>query len=104
MEFIVADETEQTQAVQVLGPFPGEVYRLIVDGCRVPYVELHRQGGTEFDWCLVVDGRFAADVNEEEIMRWAYAFANAMAVSAGYTNHGPNSLPCNPHAQQVREL
>ena len=45
-------------------------------------------------WC---DDRFGITVPESEVERWAWFLANAMAVAAGYTSHGPNSRPINRH-------
>ncbi|MCI0731011.1 MAG: hypothetical protein L0332_30380 [Chloroflexi bacterium] len=90
-----------TPVVQIIGPFRGGVYRLVVDGCQVPHIELHRPINAPQGWELVVDDRFAADVSEDEVLRWGYVLANAMAVSAGYTCHGPNSQPYNLFKRQV---
>lgn len=80
-----------------------------MNGCTVPHIELLKPGGVsegfEFDYTLLIDGRFAALVKTDELLnQWGYALANAMAVAAGYTHHGPESKPRNRFATLAIEI
>lgn len=75
---------------------------LEVDGEIVPYINLFEHPDGHFSLALDRPGGHSPlcgmDVaTEEELERWAYFLANAMAVAAGRTSHGPNSRPHNPH-------
>lgn len=103
---------------------PHPKYRLVVEDHDVPYLELMqwvvpsdpkalksylaqfedrsphlveamRQGQRIFD--LQLDNRYGCTVTEGELERSAWFWANAMAVSAGYTGHGRTSRPINRH-------
>lgn len=93
-DFVVAPE----QNVKIIGPFRGDIYRLAVEECQVPYVHLYKRGDApDFEWTICLDNRFEIDTTGDEITRWAWLMANAMAISAGFTYHGPNSEPMNRH-------
>lgn len=80
-----------------VGPFPEEI-RLVVDGYQVPHIAARKNGD---GWTLVLDGRYAIDVTEDEVERWLWWVANAMAVAAGYTSFGEHSAPLNPFRRQL---
>lgn len=98
-----AAEAMLSPATELLGPIPGRAtYRLVVNGCVVPYVFLYQEPErAPYDWTIVVDDRWAADVTHDEVMRWGYIFAQAMAVAAGYNYCGPDSQRVSPFARQV---
>lgn len=85
---------------EIVGPFRGDIYYLSVDGCKLFGVHLYKRTDTKEDWAICVDDRFEIDANNDEILRWGYLLANAMAVSAGFTYHGPDSKPLNSHRVQ----
>jgi hypothetical protein len=100
-----------SQQVEIVGPFtPGNIYYLVVEGCKVPHIQLfkneHPQNDweREFEWYLVLDGRFGQFANEKDIIYWATWLANAMAVAAGFTYHGPNSKQMNLFAYKMTGL
>lgn len=73
---------------------------LQVDGQEVPYITgFEHEGEHAGRVSLTLDGRFGMDTTVEELGRWAWFMANAMAVSAGRTSHGPNSYVRNPHGR-----
>jgi hypothetical protein len=53
--------------------------------------------GGERVFNLDLDGRFGHTCIESELFGWTFFLANAMAVSAGYTSHGPSSRRINRH-------
>lgn len=77
---------------------------LIVDGHEVPHITVNesedRKRGEAMYW-LNLDRRFGVHVAESELGRLAPFLANAMAVTAGFTCHGPNSSVRNPHGPSV---
>jgi hypothetical protein len=79
--------------VEYTGPFALPEYRLTVGGYKVPYIMGKKnKDGT---WFLSLDGRFGIDTTEEEISKWIWFVANAMAIAAGYSCFGPNSIHRN---------
>jgi hypothetical protein len=78
--------------------------RLLVDGYPVPYIEVHKVDEPGFTGdafgkaMLTLDNRYATQaVRWDEFWRWAWFLANAMAVAAGYSSHGPNATRVNRH-------
>lgn len=80
--------------VELVGPFTDDRWYLSVEGCKVPNLYMRKNGDV---FTIIFDDRFAMDTNEDEINRWGWLFANAMAVSAGYTKHGFGSAPLNKY-------
>jgi hypothetical protein len=89
---------------------PGR-YRVVVDGFPVPHLTAAKLGADEVERCglshngdafgwavLTLDDRY-----QTKAMQWgefwpmAWFMANAMAVAAGYSSHGPNATRINPH-------
>jgi hypothetical protein len=91
-------EEGTTKTVEIAGPYlsVNDIHYLVVNGCRVPYIELWQHDNGV--WGLNVDGRFGSDFTKDEIEKFGYILANAMAISAGYTHHGPNSQLMNRHS------
>lgn len=69
--------------------------RFAVGGVEVPYIEAVR--GNDGRISLVLDHRLGITTTEDELGRWAWFLANAMAVAGGRTSHGANSWLRNPH-------
>jgi len=84
------------------GPFSGEYYVATVDGYKVPFVELRKVD--ENNWDLLLDGRFSVQASGDEIQRWLWIVANAMAISAGYSCFGENSKKLNPYKRKIISL
>ena len=80
-----------------VGPF-GEYYRVRVGNFEVPYIEAHK---TKDGWSLTLDHRFGVDMSDDELQRFMWWIANAMAIAAGYTSFGENSKPSNPFKTQL---
>ncbi len=73
-------------SVDTIGPFYARYYKLSVSGYQVPYIVVYpTQDG---QWDLTVDNRFTATFTQEEIEKFGWILAHAMAVSAGYVCHG----------------
>lgn len=68
--------------------------KLVVDGVVVPHIALSDDIDGE-TW-VMVDNRFCQPIPTELLLDgWGWLLAQAMAVAAGYTSHGPNSRPIN---------
>lgn len=84
--------------VEIIGPVVQEPrFDLAVDGVVVPHVHgvpAEKDGELYLEVRRVLFGPWT----REEVLALAPLLARAMAVSAGYTHHGPESRPDNPHA------
>jgi hypothetical protein len=78
-----------------------EQTRAIIDQTIVPYIDIVRPQADDDDWHVILDDRFGVDCTEEELHRWLPFVANAMAVAAGRSSHGPNSFPINRHGEPI---
>ena len=69
-----------------------------IDGYLVPRIEVGEDPATG-KWCLWLDQRYGTEpVDIEELHRWLPMIANALAIGAGYSCHGVNSVwRPNPH-------
>jgi hypothetical protein len=83
-------ETGPKVAVAYL-PFGGDT--IVCDGHLVPYIKAHP---SKERVSFVLDGRFGIDVPPSLADQFVAFVANAMAVAAGYSCHGENSVPANP--------
>ena len=97
-------KVDEDLVVEIAGPYArtSDAFRLIVNGCKVPYIQLYKYDNGNL--MLIIDGRFGGDFTKEEIMKFGYVLAEAMAVSAGYTHHGPDSKPMNRHSCGDRDI
>lgn len=86
---------------KIYGPFH-EHYRVSLDGHAVPLVELSWNSDDTLE--LVLDRRFGLTCNQEELQKWLPIVANAMAIGAGYSCHGENSVERNPYKTKVMEI
>jgi hypothetical protein len=75
--------------VQLVGPFIEE-WRVTADGFRVPNMTARPNEDGTVTLCL--DERFAIDATPEEAGKWICFVANAMAIGAGYSCFGANSV------------
>lgn len=94
-------------SVELLGPMAGytrNTWKLIVDGCIVPRVDVHKRSDTCGLLTVTLDERFSIDVPLEQINIWGWIVANAMAIGAGYSCHGPNSKLMNPFACRATRI
>lgn len=89
--------------IEIVGPFQPE-YKVTLDGFRVPHVRAIPMGENRVE--IVIDNRFAMEgpVSIEEFNRWIPILANAMAIAAGYSCHGENCTPLNPHKTRMSSL
>lgn len=80
-------------------------HQVTIDGYLVPGVEVQelQESG---QWNLMLDGRFGVTAESiEELHRWVWIVANAMAVGAGYSCHGENSIyRPNPYRLKVMAI
>jgi hypothetical protein len=77
---------------EYIGPFIDK-YKLLVEGCIVPYLTATKNNNG--DWNLTLDERYGITATEEEVGKWLWFLAYAMAVAAGYTCFGENSKQMN---------
>ena len=70
----------------------------------MPHVYIVARSDTEDKLTVTLDGRFSIDVPIDQIQTWGWLVANAMAVAAGYSCHGPNSRLANPYGIHVVQL
>jgi hypothetical protein len=88
---------------QVVGPFLPES-KIIVNGYIVPHLSVGTVKGGPNDglFCLQLDNppRWEVQCTQEELDKWSWFIAHAMAVAAGMTCHGEGSKPKNIHSQK----
>ena len=66
-------------------------YRVLIDGCEVPYLKAFRPlNGRR---TIILDDRFGFDCPEDELYAYLNFLADAMAVAAGYSSFGKNARP-----------
>ena len=84
---------------------------LSVDTGRVPHLSLSWEDGpdeaapewqTRTYW-VTVDDRLAFGIGRDELFGCARMLANAMAVAAGFSSFGRNSVPMNPYASYAAD-
>ena len=75
--------------VSFIGPFH-EVHRITINGYRLPRVTAIPQENGNLGICL--DERFLIEGTPEECAKWLWFVANAMAIGAGYSCFGENSV------------
>ena len=88
------DEGGNLYGVEFIGPFPRH-YRVGIDGYLLPNITAHLK-----NWkvSLTVDRRLASEFFDADVVQGLVpTIANAAAVSGGFSAHGENSLPINPH-------
>jgi hypothetical protein len=83
--------------VQILDDFPPEV-RLAIDGYLVPNISATALSDGMVS--LVLDRRFEIIASRDEVERWLWFVANAMAIGGGYSCFGENSIPIHPYRLQ----
>ena len=82
-----------------VGPFEG-FYVVAVDGCIVPKITATKNG--KENWDIHLDNRYVQpNVTENEVSKWLWFIANAMAISAGYSCHGDNGSKLNPFTTHI---
>lgn len=74
-----------------------------IDGFAVPRIEAKESDdGLKCDICL--DHRFGATIPAEYAQEVIWLLANALAIGAGYSSHGENSVIANPFKVRVTEI
>lgn len=88
--------------VEFIGPIYRSGFDIIVDGHRLPHIDadISESGGVT----LVLDRRYAIDLQKEDAEKILPFLANAMAVAAGYSCHGDNCNKLNPFKVKVQAL
>jgi hypothetical protein len=80
--------------IEYIGPF--QSYRVCLDGFEVPLLEARETiDGKECH--ISFDRRFGIIVPAEVAAQVIWLIANAHAVGSGFSCHGENSQPVNPH-------
>jgi hypothetical protein len=78
-------------------------YQVTVDGFAVPNIEAREtDNGTQCH--IALDGRFGAVIPAEHAQEVIWLLANALAIGAGYSCHGENSVKANPFKVRVSEI
>lgn len=89
----------------MVGPFGlGQVWRPSVDGYGIPHVLMGPEDpdNPEGRWCVTLDERLVFSFESKaEIERMLPLLAHSMAVAAGYSCHGKNSV-YNPNPYKRR--
>lgn len=88
-----------TDQVEYVGEFQDRYYKISVCGFLVPKLKARKSDSGE--WSVTLDGRFSIDVKEDEMQRWVWILANAMAISAGYSCFGENCVPLNIYKTRI---
>jgi hypothetical protein len=90
--------------IETVGPFHSEYYQVTIDGYQVPKLKaLKRSGAQDGIITLVLDGRLAIDIADDQLDPWLWLVANAMAIGAGYSCFGENSVK-DPNPFKVKLL
>lgn len=78
-------------------------HAVTIDGFACPKIEAQEiDGGTKAS--ITLDGRFNVVVPAEHAHGVIWMIANALAIGEGYSCHGENSQPLNPHRVRVVEI
>lgn len=77
--------------------------QVTIDGFAVPRVEAW-ESDDGIDCHITLDGRFGAVVPAVHAQQVIWLLANALAIGAGYSCHGENSIPVNPLKVRVMEI
>lgn len=85
---------------QFIGPFVEE-WRVTCDGYVVPKLRAIVQEGDHI--ILTMDDRFMIEGSREEVSKWVPMLANALAIGAGYSCFGQNSVK-DPNPFQVEMM
>ena len=84
-------------SAEYIGPFEN-YYEVTVDGYKVPRIKANKvHNGDGDEWDLLLDDRFSIIATGEEIEKWLWIVANAMAIGAGYSCFGENSVKINEY-------
>jgi hypothetical protein len=75
--------------VDFIGPFQPK-WAVTCDGFKVPYLSaiVREDGGI----MLMLDGRYLIEGTKDEVNKWVPYIANALAIGAGYSCFGVNSV------------
>lgn len=88
------ESTELLWVDEWLGnPPTNQLGYLVVGGFQLPHIRLIKSADPANDGLarLSIDNRYGSEyMPEDEIKRWAWLMANAMAVSAGFTSFNGN--------------
>jgi hypothetical protein len=80
-----------------------EAREVTIDGFAVPRIEAKEStDGLHCD--IRLDGRFGAMIPAELAQEVIWLLANALAIGAGYSCHGENSVVTNPFKVRVMEI
>lgn len=91
--------TELEPGIQAIGPF--EISRIVIGGYEVPLLTGKLADGM---WHFEFDNRFGLSVPEMYGHGVAQMIGDAMAVGAGYSCFGKNSVPLNRFKRRLRQL
>ena len=73
---------------------------LAIDGYMIPFIKARQN--EDKSWTLLLDDRFAVDITDEnELNKWIWWIADAMAISAGWTAFGKDGKRSNPFQTRI---
>lgn len=76
---------------EFIGPMVPE-WKVVSGGYKVPFITARLNPEQEHEVLLVLDGRFGITGTREEVQKWVPFLADAMAVAAGYSCFGEQSV------------
>jgi hypothetical protein len=77
-------------------------FDVVIDNFKIPKIKAHKLPSGKISFTL--DHRFGSPTFENlgQAEDFIWFVANAMAVAAGYSSFGENSIPTNPFADRYR--
>lgn len=88
-------------STEFVGPFQ-EYHHVTVDGYKVPrLLWFPAKGANDGTGMLVLDERFGVECSEDEVQKWAWIIANAMAIGNGFSSFGENCVPMNEYKTKM---
>ncbi len=87
-------------SIDMIGPGV-RTHKVALDGYVVPRLTANPIDAQQTKWEIVLDGRFGAEFDHDELERVVWLIANAMAIGEGYSCFGENSVVANPYKRQA---
>lgn len=78
-------------------------HEITIDGFAVPCIEA-KESADGLTCDISLDRRFGATIRAEDAQSILWLLANALAIGAGYSCHGENSVISNPFKVKVMEV
>jgi hypothetical protein len=82
---------------------PYQLREIAIDGYACPLLEA-RESDDGKDCFILLDRRFGGTIPADCAQTVLWLLANAIAIGGGWSCHGENSKPINPHKVRVVEI